>query len=347
MIRFTWLQARTQNLVALAGLLAVAITLALTGPHLVHLYDTTVAPCQTRGDCPAATARFLGHDALLETWLSILVTAVPAVIGIFWGAPLVARELETGTFRLVWTQNVTRTRWLAVKLAVMGLASMAVTGLLTLMVTWWASPFAKVNKNAYSIFDQRDIAPLGYAAFAFALGVTLGLLIRRTLPAMATTLALFVGGRLAFLHLVQPHLIAPDHLSAPLNFTSIGGLEIINGGPPNFSLNPPDIPNAWIYSTHLVDGSGHALTPHLLATACPNLSPVAAPPPAGGLAPVPQTVQLALQNCVEKLSSSYHLVVTYQPASHYWTFQWCVLGAFLAAAAILVGVSFWIIRRFS
>ena len=84
MIRFTWLQSRTQNLVALAGLVVVAITLAVTGPQLVHLYDTTVATCQTRGDCPTATAQFLRHDALLETWLSILVTAIPALIGIFW-----------------------------------------------------------------------------------------------------------------------------------------------------------------------------------------------------------------------------------------------------------------------
>ena len=58
----------------------------------------------------------------------------------FWGAPLVARELETGTFRLAWTQSVTRTRWLAVKLALVGLASMAVAGLLSLILTWWSSP---------------------------------------------------------------------------------------------------------------------------------------------------------------------------------------------------------------
>jgi ABC-2 family transporter protein len=346
MIRFAWLQSRTQNLVALAGLAVVAIMLAITGPHLVHLYDTTVATCQTRGDCPAATARFLRHDAFLETWLGILVTAIPALIGIFWGAPLVARELETGTFRLVWTQTVTRTRWLAVKVAIMGLASMAVAGLLTLMVTWWAGPFAKINKNAYSIFDQRDIVPLGYAAFAFALGVTVGLLIRRTLPAMATTLALFVATRLAFLHLIQPHLVAPAHLSVALNPTSIGGLEIINGGPPTLTPNPPTIPNAWIYSTHIVDKAGHVLTPQMLATACPNIGAVG-PPAGGGPAPVPQNVQAGLQSCVGKLSSTYHLVVTYQPPSHYWTFQWYVLGTFLAAAAILVGVSFWAVRRFS
>jgi ABC-type transport system involved in multi-copper enzyme maturation permease subunit len=346
MIRFAWLQSRTQNLVALAGLVVLAITLAVTGPHLVHLYDTTVANCQTRGDCPAVTAQFLRHDAFLETWLGFLVTAIPAVIGIFWGAPLVARELETGTFRLVWTQTVTRTRWLAVKVAVMGLATMAVAGLLTLMITWWAGPFAKINKNIYSIFDQRDIVPVGYAAFAFALGVTVGLLIRRTLPAMATTLALFVTARLAFLHLVEPHLIAPSHLSVALDPTSISGLEIINGGPPILTANPPTIPNAWIYSTRIVDNAGHALAPQTVGAACPNLGAPAGPA-GGGSAPVPHDVQGAMQSCVEKLGGTYHLVVTYQPPSHYWTFQWDVLGAFLAAAAVLVGIAFWSVRRVS
>ena len=91
------------------------------------------------------TPRSSATTARLRTWLGVLVIVVPGIIGIFWGAPLVARELETGTFRLAWTQSVTRTRWLAVKLAVVGLASMAVAGLLSLMVTWWASPLDRVN----------------------------------------------------------------------------------------------------------------------------------------------------------------------------------------------------------
>ena len=74
----------------------------------------------------------------------------PPLLGIFWGAPLVARELEAGTHRLVWTQSVTRTRWLAVKLGVIGLAGMAVTGLVSLMVTWWAHPLDRVQIDQYA-----------------------------------------------------------------------------------------------------------------------------------------------------------------------------------------------------
>ena len=136
----------------------------------------------------------------------------PALVGVFWGAPLLARELETGTFRLVWTQSVTRRRWLAVKLGLVGGASVAVAGLLGWVVTWWSVPVDRVNLDRFSsplIFSERGLVPLGYAAFAFALGVVLGLLLRRTVPAMAATLAVFVGARLAVTQWLRPHLMAP------------------------------------------------------------------------------------------------------------------------------------------
>src|SRR5262249_52817678 len=75
-----------------------------------------------------------------------LLLVTPAVIGVFWGAPLVAREIETGTFRLAWNQSVTRARWLAVKLGLIGLASMATARLRSLMLTWWASPIDRAAR---------------------------------------------------------------------------------------------------------------------------------------------------------------------------------------------------------
>jgi hypothetical protein len=115
---------------------------------------------------------------------------VPAIIGTFWAAPLLTREFEAGTFQLAWTQSVTRTRWLAAKLGVGALAAVAAAGLFSLMLTWWsgpidtAAPFAKgisitFLRLGFVLFPTRGITPLGYAAFAFALGVTAGVLLRR------------------------------------------------------------------------------------------------------------------------------------------------------------------------
>jgi hypothetical protein len=350
MIRLTWLQWRAQAAVAATGLVFVAIALAITGPHLVHLYNTNVATCAGRGDCSVAITAFLKNDTTLHTWLGVLVVAVPGITGIFWGAPLIARELETGTYRLAWTQSVTRTRWLAVKLGVIGIASMAVAGVLSLMVTWWSSPIDRAGMNVYKSFDQHDIVPIGYAALAFVLGATAGVLIRHTLPAMATTLGAFVFVRLAVIHLIRPHLIAPLHSAIALTTVAPGALGYGSTGSGPDTLLPfsPNIPDAWIYSTRIVDAAGHALTPQYVATACPALAsgtPGNAPPPGSGSfhTQVGAAAQGALRDCVTKISTTYHEVVSYQPGRRYWTFQWYELAIYLAV--ILGGACVWLVRR--
>jgi hypothetical protein len=138
------------------------------------------------------------------TWLclSALVVVFSGLLGAFWGAPLMATELESGSFGLVWAPDGSRVRWLASRLTFMGLAAMAGAGLAAWLVTRWAGPLDRAGLNQFGSFDARDIAPAGHAAFAFALGVLLGTLLRRTRlrrtrPAMAAPLAAFAG-RLAF-----------------------------------------------------------------------------------------------------------------------------------------------------
>ncbi len=241
MIRFALLQFRTQAAVVFGLLVAVGIVLVTTEPQLMHLYDTTVRPCAADGNCATATANFVSNNSLLQSALGDLMIVVPALIGMFWGAPLVARELETNTFLLIWTQSVTRERWLTVKLGVVGLASIAVAALLSLLVTWWFSPIDSVNMNRFvqGVFDERAIVPIGYAAFAFILGVTLGALIRRTLPAMAATLAGFIAARLVVSQLVRPYF------QSPLTFLTLGTrgpLPVVAG-----AVTPPH-PSDWVLS---------------------------------------------------------------------------------------------------
>ena len=107
MIRFAWLQFRTQVAIAAGALAVVAGVLALTGPNLVHLYDTTVVNCAAQHDCSTATNVFTDTDGALQVFLDFVLLVAPLLIGMFWGAPLVSRELEAGTFRLAWTQGIT------------------------------------------------------------------------------------------------------------------------------------------------------------------------------------------------------------------------------------------------
>lgn len=349
MIRFTWMQARTQTVAVIAGLAIIAVVAAVTGPHLMHLFDATAAACKPEGNCPAALTAFLKNDRALRIGLDALVVVMPAVIGLFWGAPLVAGELEAGTFRLAWTQSVTRTRWLAVKLGVVGLISMGVTGLLSLMVTWWSSPADQASLNQFASFDYHDIVPVGYAAFAFALGVTAGVLIRWTLPAMAVALAAFVFGRLATTHWIRPHLLGPAHRELALNPHATGygyqGFMLLGSHSDTLQPSPPSIPNAWITSIQIVDNHGHGITSRFLASACPGLGQGG---PGGGThshREAPASVQQALQDCVAKVGRTFHEVVIYQPASRYWALQWYELAIYLGAAVVLGGFCLWWVRR--
>jgi hypothetical protein len=352
MIRFAWLQFRTQALVVFGALAGLTIVLIATGPHLAHLYDTNVASCARERTCGTASDVFLEHDAQLRGLLDIFTWVTPLVLGVFWGAPLVARELEHGTFRSAWTQSVSRTRWLAAKLALGALVSMAVAGLLSLAVTWWSSPFDRLTLDRFApdVFSERGIVAIGYAAFAFTLGVAAGVVIRRTLPAMAITLVGFFAVRQAFTTWVRPILLAPSHLHVALNGQTPMGFAKSLGGPLTLYPEPPNLPNAWIYSTHIVDAHGSQLTGSALNRICPGLASLGPPghPVTGGAraaAPSPDQVANGLHDCVLKLSSTYHEVVAYQPANRFWTFQSLELGIFLAAAAGLAGFCFWWVRR--
>ena len=238
--------------------------------------------------------------------------------------------------RLVWTQSVTRTRWIIAKLTIVGLASVAVTGLFSLMVTWWFNPIDRVNQAQYSVFDQRDIVPIAYAAFAFVLGVTAGSMIRRTLPAMATTVVAFVAVRIAVLYGVRPNLIAPAHAS--LSLAADPSLVGFGGGSSGVTVLAftPNIPNAWVYSTQILDEAGQAPTIQFLHTYCPSIG-------APGIGSLPSPT--VFQSCIAQIATTFHAAVTYQPADRFWALQWSEAAIFVGLAVVLAGCCLWWVRR--
>jgi hypothetical protein len=340
-----WLRSRAQAAAAALVITVVAVITAVTGPRLVRLYRAAEAGCPGRGNCQAALAAYATQDTSLRMWLGVLVVTAPAIIGMFWGAPLVASELEDGTYRLAWTQSVTRTRWLTVRLGVAGLASMATAGLLSLLVTWWASPLDRSGLSRFATFGQRGIVPAGYAAFAFALGVTAGAVIRRTLPAMAITLVAFTAARMAVTYWVRPNLLSPLVLTRPADVAGYGsgGFLPLPLASPSLQLQPPNLPNAWITSMGLAGKSGRGPSAAELARICPGLG-------RGGAGHgfshtrAPASAVRALHECGARLSGLYHEAVSYQPASRYWPLQWYELAIFLVAALILGGLALWRIR---
>ena len=335
MIWLTWRQFRAAAAMMAAALAALAAILALTGPGLAHDYATGIAAC-TQSGCSDFVRHFFNHHQGPFLAVTAVVLVLPALIGLFWGAPLLTRELEAGTHRLVWNQSVTRTRWLAVKLALTGLAAMTAAGLGSLAVTWWSSPLDKTAANfpkmAPLLFDTRGIVPIAYAAFAFALGVTVGMLVRRTLPAMAITLAVFVAVQFAMPLLARPHLAPPTRSTVQITESNLEDFSFSPDGRIRVSAKAADT-GAWVLSSHTVDASGHAID---TIPPSPSLSPSAGPcAPQRGLSP-----------CLAEVTRlGYRQQVTYQPSSRFWPFQWYETGIYTALTLGLAGFCFWRIRR--
>lgn len=336
MIRLTVRQFRAQTWMAAAALAAIAITFLATRPSLTHMYDASgIAACQA-SDCGRLAASFI-DQVRADTAYPVLYAAgvivmylVPAIIGMFWGAPLITRELEDGTWRLAWTQSVTRTRWLAVKLGLLGLAAMAMTGLFSLIITWWASPLDQAaglgspilsNRISPGLFAGHGIVPIGYAAFAFALGATAGALIGRTVPAMAVTIVIFAAVQLIMPNFVRPYLIPPARTTIAVspndaNWVSAGDGLLITG--------KAVIPGGWVLSE-----SGHVYTgPAAQALKTCSNGPTSTPACGSAFA-----------------SLHVQMLVAYQPASRYWPLQAYETAIGLGLALALAGTCFWKIHR--
>lgn len=333
MIWLTWRQLRPTLITAAVLLGAAAVYFVITGEHIRHTYSSDLSTCQS--DCEHVLDNFAGSYQNLRALIQLVVQAMPALIGIFWGAPLIAVEFERGTHRMAWNQSVTPTRWLAFKLAGGALASAVAAGILSLLFTWWARPQDKIDASPFdwNVFGTRDITPVGYALFAFALGALLGLVTRKgVLTAMALTVAVYVGVQVVVATQIRPNIM-PAHttsvsvdaqlLSHPVETTITGSPS---GPTVTFKLSAPA--GSWKLSqTPVVDGSGAKLPMSAVQNCIEG----------------PVQSQSDLANCLAPYNP--HVGVRYEPASDFWPLQWYETGIYVALAGVLAGLCFWRIRR--
>ncbi len=339
-----WRQIRTQFLAVYALVAACAVVLAVTGPRLAELtpVDGSIFSQLTQFD------RFTYYSGI------VAIAVVPALIGIFWGAPLVARELENGTHRLAWNQSVTRTRWLAAKLGIAALATGLAVGTLTLAVTWWATSLDGIQSETRGslpsrltpvAFAMRGIVPISYAVFALVLGVTFGILLRRSLLAMALTLAVYVAAQIAVPFLVRPHLIPTETQTVAISLDTMAGLGTQGGSDEvKFEAQAND-PGDWVISNETINSAG-------LVTGLPDWfddcmpRPPRQQPPAGTGDVPSQAPEDSLDACFSRLASEgYQQRVVVQPVSHFWPLQWAETGLYAAVSALLAGLAFWWTKR--
>jgi hypothetical protein len=309
-----WRQHRVQAYVTALAVVAFGLATVLTGLHMAHVYDDFTAACSSGGNaaCGFAGNLFSGYGAIVDTiHLSI---ALPVVLGVV-GATVIGRELEQSTNVLVWTQGVTRRRWVLAKVATALGAAVVTSAAVTALVTWWSSTPNAFYGNRFegAEFDTQNLVPIAYALFAVGLGLAAGALLRRTLPAIVATVGVFTAVRILVSVYLRPH-----YLGAVTRAVTLGLPDNVTNVPPAGS---------WTLSRYIAGPAG---------------------PLDAGRVPAPRGCAAvdkgsALQ-CLGRLG--YHEVVKFHPPSQYWGFQWIEAGLFAGLAALLVGIAVvWTLRR--
>jgi len=328
--RMAWVSWR-QHRIALAGVAvflgALAVCLWLAGVKTHHVYAAAIAACHpvTSAACGGMFTTIIGTNGFLSN--GFILQAVPALIGAFVGAPVLARELETGTFRYAWTQGFGRWRWTLAKLVPLAVTVAAAAGALSVLLSWYYRPyFAAGNQNLGlpemtpffpGVFDLRGVAFAAWTLTAFAIGALAGMLIRRVVPAMVATLTGYAALAFATGGFLRQYYLSPLVTSNP---------------------NVPE--SAWIYSQWGTRNGTFAYAgspPDALVTRfCPF-----GPSTPATVVPKPKIDTLA--QCLAQ--HGYTQWTSYQPASRFWAFQWIEGGWLLALSALLIAVTVWLVQR--
>jgi hypothetical protein len=315
----TWRQHRA-TLAGVAALLgALAAYLLITGLRMHHAY-AAVAACHPASSLACGNASSDFEQAYWSTAevIAALLQVVPALIGAFAAAPVLARELETGTFRYAWTQGFGRARWTIAKLVSLAVTVAAAAGAFSAAFSWYFGPFFALGQQtplAPMVFDLRGVAFAAWTLAAFAIGALAGMLIRRVVPAIAATLAVWAGLAIAAGGFLRQHYLAPV-----------------------VTHNPSVPASAWIISHWYTGRNGKPLSQAEVSQILQAYHPAAH-------RIGPNTFQTVLNPVTYLTQRGYTFWVSYQPASRFWPFQWTEGGWLLGLSLLLIAATIWLVRR--
>jgi hypothetical protein len=305
-----WRQQRAEAAIVAAMLAVLAAVLLPTGLNVASAFDAghlasctgATAPDSCQQAVDQFLVRFNGLDGLIA-WL----TLIPGLVGTVLAAPLLV-SLEQGTHRLDWTQSITRRRWLVTKLGLAAAAAVAAAGVLVLLVTWWRTPFVRLEgRMDNSVFDSEGTVVLGCTLFALALCTLVGVLWRRAVPALMVGFAGYFAVRILFDTVVREHLLTPLQATWRAD-----GAE------------PPSTRHAWVLHQFPSDRLGHPAAFDIKCAHGPDIAANCAPTPIG------------------------YMHAVYHPASHFWALQAIETAIFGGLAlAMLALAAWWVHERVS
>ncbi len=315
MIWVGWRQQRVETLIAAAMLVVLAGIAIPIGVHTASVYTHDgLAACAGNanpGSCGVSVGSFLlrfNGLNLLFTWSSIL----PALAALLFAAPFVL-DLDSGTYRLYWTQSITRRRWIVTKLTFSLAASVAVAACLVALATWSRAPLDHLNgRMSINAYDTEGIVPIAYALFVLGVAVAIGALWRRTVPALLVAFAVYVVGRAVMDSWLRQRLLSP-----------VKTTWLVNGNGPN--LNRALVINQFVSTKNGQQLSGGA------------------GPCIRGSGPLFTHTSV----CTQPLARGSHVYVTalYQPASRFWELQSVEFGIVAGLGLLMVLAAGWWTQR--
>jgi len=319
--RMAWVTWR-QHRAALAGVAvllgALAVYLWVAGLQIHHAYATDCHP----GSSLACGINFSGRYGTTGILVSVFLQAVPVLIGAFAGAPVLARELETGTYRFAWTQGIGRWRWTLAKLVLLAVVVTALAGAFSVLYSWYNQPFfASGYAIPFStrVFDLGEVAFAAWTLAAFSIGALAGMLIRRVVPAIAAALAAYAGLAVATALFLRQHYMTPLLTSNPNLPGSAWSVSqwYTKGGKFAFPAQGGQL----VRAVNQFCGSGISIN---------------------GRRPA-RTFNGSPAQCLSR--HGYTQWTSYQPGSRFWAFQWIEGGWLLALSVLLIAVTVWLVRR--
>jgi hypothetical protein len=299
-------------LALLLGLGGAVLLLTITGSELVSEIAQNCHPSShgvVSNACGSYQGQFSGSFQPLWTWVVDVGTVFPALVAMFVGAPLIAREMENGTQLLVWTQGITRRRWFLSRCGLVAAsAGLCAVALATVAQGWFSMQHLVAAQFTLTQWDGFEIgAPvvIAYTLFALALGVATSAAIRRTVPAMAVTLVAFIGTRVAIALLARPNYVAPL-----IQRGSVAG-ETWSFGPGGATAT-----NAWQLGAPILSNPGGK---QILGGFCIGSGP----------------------GCFTHVT----VVQQYQPGDRFWLFQGIEAAIFIVLALALFAVAYRLVMR--
>jgi hypothetical protein len=321
-----WRQSRLELLIGGIALGLVSIWLIWTGLNMASAYSDLGLGACISAETPDNTCQFAVGDFMqrFNTFQGIKIVpplCLPFLIGLLLAAPTVL-DFEQGTYRLAWTQGVTRRRWLATRIGIGLAASVVVSiGLVALMM-WWRAPLDRINgRFDGGAFDFEGTVPIAYTIFAFSLCLAAGTILRRSIPALGIGFAAFLGVRALVAAQIRPHYLEPKTVTWSPN------------DPVPAAVASQGVANRdWIIRDTYVDFTGNLVNGNNAAIRECMSGAVGS-----GKISIDANTCLAQNGVMNS--------VVYHPASRFMLFQGIETALFLGLAAILLGVTIWWVMR--